>query len=76
MNNTVSVIDTATNTVLGTIAVGPDPVGVAVNSNGNLVYVANNGSNTVSVIDTTQGLLGAVTATITVGTSPYGVAVY
>jgi YVTN family beta-propeller protein len=33
-NKNVSVIDTATKTVLGTINVGFDPLGVVVNSNG------------------------------------------
>ena len=38
--NTVSVIDTATNTVIGTpIPVGSSPVGVAVTPDGSKVYV-------------------------------------
>src|SRR5947207_2703282 len=42
ISNTVSVIDTATNVVVGTpIAVGFTPFGVAVNPAGTRVYVAN-----------------------------------
>ena len=42
--NTVSVIDTATNTVVSTIPVGTCPQGVAVNPAGTRVYVTNDGS--------------------------------
>jgi YVTN family beta-propeller protein len=51
-DNTVSVIDTGTNTVVGTIAVGSGPCGAAVTPDGGKVYVANSVDNTVSVIDT------------------------
>jgi DNA-binding beta-propeller fold protein YncE len=49
----VSVIDTTTNTVVTTIPVdtGTTPTGVAVTPDGEHVYVANQGSNPVSVID-------------------------
>ena len=51
-SGTVSVINTATNTVVGgPIAVGAQPTGVAVSGDGTRVYVAN-GDDTVSVIDT------------------------
>ncbi|MEU9480463.1 beta-propeller fold lactonase family protein [Streptomyces sp. NPDC048191] len=72
--DTVSVVDTATNTVIGQpITVGDAPVGVAVSPNGTRVYVANSGSNTVSVISTaTNTVIGQP---ITVGTSPAGLAV-
>lgn len=49
-SNTVSVIDTATNTVTATVNVGSYPIGVAVNPAGTLVYVANSESHTVSVL--------------------------
>ena len=71
-SNTVSVIDTATNTVTATVPVGKCPMGVAVSPDGTKVYVANEGSNNVSVIDTATN---TVTATVTVGKSPYGIAV-
>jgi YVTN family beta-propeller protein len=63
-DNTVSVIDTATNTVVGLpIPVGSAPYGVAVTSDGSKVYVT--GAYGVAVIDTATD---AVTATIPVET--------
>jgi YVTN family beta-propeller protein len=70
--NTVSVIDTATNTVTTTITVGSFPHQVAVTPDGTTAYTGNDGSGSVSVIDTTTN---TVTTTITVGTGPTGVAV-
>ena len=49
---TVSVIDTATNTVVATVPVGSSLIGVAVTPDGAFVYVTNTGSGTVSVIAT------------------------
>ena len=72
LSNTVSVIDTANDTVTATIPVGNFPKGVAVSPDGSRVYVANNSSGTVSVIDTASN---TVTDTISVGNSPVGVAV-
>lgn len=68
--NDVSVIDAATNTVIGTtILVGTDPEGVVVNPAGTRVYVANFAGNTVSVIDTaTNTVIGTP---ISVGTNPH-----
>ena len=59
-SNGVSVIDTATNTVMGApIPGGGAPYGVAVNPAGTRVYVANV-SGSVSVIDTaTNTVIGA-----------------
>jgi len=71
-SNTVSVIDTATNTVVSTIPVGISPGGVAVTPDGSKVYVTNFLSNTVSVIATATN---TVVSTIPVGTDPAGVAV-
>jgi YVTN family beta-propeller protein len=65
------VIDTGTNTVVATIPVG-DLVGVAITPDGTRTYVANLGSNTVSVIDTATN---TVVATIAVGLFPLGVAI-
>ena len=70
--NTVSVIDTATNTVTATVVVGSRPEGVAVAPDGKFVYVANFGSNNVSVIAAAGN---TVTATVAVGSFPIGVAV-
>jgi YVTN family beta-propeller protein len=52
IDGTVSVIDTATNMVMTTLTVGSAPEGVAVTPDGRHAYVANEGSNNVSVIDT------------------------
>ena len=46
----VSAIDAATNNLIATIPVGNNPAGVAVTPDGAKIYVANFGSNTVSVI--------------------------
>ena len=72
---TVSVIDTATNTVIGgPIPVGAGASGVAVTSDGSKVYVANYVSNTVSVIDTaTNTVIGGP---IPVGTGPFAVSIF
>jgi YVTN family beta-propeller protein len=78
-NSVVSVIDTATNTVVGApIAVGNgscfvDPFGVAITPDGAHVYVANYSDNTVSVIATaTNTVFGGP---IPVGNGPWGVAI-
>ena len=60
-------IDTATNTVIGTIGVGTFLDGVGVTPDGLHVYVANLGSNNVSVISTTTN---TVTATVPAGSQP------
>ena len=48
--NAVMVIDGRTNTVVATVDVDSLPQGVAVNTRTNAVYVANQDSNTVSVL--------------------------
>jgi YVTN family beta-propeller protein len=80
----VSVIDTATNTVVATItienlpqcspsfSVGCEPAGVAITPDGAFAYVANQGGFTVSVIDTATH---TVVKTIEVGGAPWGVAI-
>ena len=71
-DNTVSVIDTATNTVVGSpITVGGQPFGVAVTSN--KVYVTNINDGTISVIDTATNTVEG--SPISVGIQPQGVAV-
>ena len=71
-SNTVSVINTSSNTVIATVDVRNNPHGVAVNPAGTKVYVTNEEDKTVSVIDTATN---TVTATVNVGKQPYGVAV-
>jgi YVTN family beta-propeller protein len=74
LSNTVSVIDTATNAVVASPAVGNAPQSVAVNAAATRAYVTNSGGvGSVSVIDTaTNAVVGAA---ITVGSNPFGVAV-
>lgn len=64
VSGTVSVIDTATNTVVKTIEVGLHPVGMALSPKGDRVYVTNANSDTVSVINTATD---TVTKTLNVG---------
>jgi YVTN family beta-propeller protein len=71
-SNNVSVIDTATNQVVATVAVGSTPFGVAVTSDGTHTYVTNRDSNSVSVIDTATN---QVVTTVAVGSQPLGVAI-
>jgi S-layer protein (TIGR01567 family) len=71
-SNTVSVIDTSTNTVIATVNAGSWPWGVAVNPMGTKVYVTNCNIDTVSIIDTATN---TVKGTVNVGTYPYGIAI-
>ena len=59
--------------VRATIAVGSQPVDVVVSADGKRVYVANNGDNTISVIDTTTNT--TIDTPITVGSNPWDVAI-
>ncbi|MFB6674482.1 YncE family protein, partial [Streptomyces sp. NPDC056390] len=71
--DTVSVIDTRTNTVVGSpIPVGDDPGAVATDTLRGRAYVTNRLSNTVSVIDTRADTV--VGSPIAVGGLPAGVA--
>src|SRR5262245_44086556 len=70
--NTVSVMDTATNTVVATVPVGAAPFGVAVTPNGAFAYVTNVSDNTVSVI---SAATNSVVATVPVGTNAFSLAI-
>ena len=73
-NNTVTIINTADNTVLvENLAVGPNPAGIALTPDGSKAYVVNNGGNTVSVIN--AATLSEELPVITVGTQPTGIAI-
>lgn len=65
-SNTVSLIDTSTNSVIATVNVENVPFGISASPKGTKVFLVNGVSGTVSVIDTTTN---AVTATIPVGYS-------
>ena len=89
-DNTVSVFDasrcgasdaTGCASPTATVHVGNGPTGVAIDQATDSVYVANNGGDTVSVIDgatcdaTHQTGCEAVPATVTVGNGPFGIGV-
>lgn len=70
--NSVSVVDTTTDTVVGApIPVGTNPQGIAVDTTLHHVYVANQGDNTISVID---GATNTVLGTIATAAAPSGLA--
>ena len=50
-DNSLSIINTNSNTVVSTVVVGTGPFGVAVVPDGKTVYTANLYDNTISVID-------------------------
>lgn len=74
-NNVVSVIDTATNSVINTIPVAGGTIGMAINPAGTRLYAAHTyyyATDQVSVVDLTQDRW---VATVTVGGWPHGIAV-
>ena len=58
--------------MVATIPVGLGPIGVAITPDGTRVYVTNDNSDTISVIDTATN---TVVATIPVGSGPVAVAI-
>lgn len=72
-DDTVSVIDVATNVVTNTITVGTSPIGVALTPDGSQTYVANNDDNSVSVINTVvNSVVNVISPT---GDSPEGISI-
>src|SRR5262249_17350847 len=73
-SNSVSVFNTASNTVPATVPLGFFPSAVAIPPDGPRAYVTNTGTGNVSVIDTASN---TVTATVALGTGtgPIGVAI-
>src|SRR5205814_1442852 len=68
----VSVIDTATNTVIATIPVGATgPIAVAITRDGSRAYVTIRDSNNITVVDTTTN---AVVSSFPI-TCPTGIAI-
>lgn len=65
-------IDTATNTAGTPIAVGSEPVGVAITPDGETAYVANFGSDSVTPIDTATN---TAAPPIAAGTQPTDIAI-
>ena len=77
-SSSVSVINTSTNEVVATVAVGDYPQWVAVSADGSRVYVAS-GDGSVSVINTTtntSALVGSVDSPAGVAVSPDGSRLY
>jgi YVTN family beta-propeller protein len=72
-DNAVRVIDTKSQTVVGSIHVGANPLGVAVDPDSRHAFVTNNAENSVSVIDTASGKL---IKNVPVGDNPASVAVF
>ena len=71
--DTVTVIDTATNTVTGEITVGTNVGGIAFTPDGTTAFVAVFGTNSVAVVDVaTDAVVGAP---ITVGSGPSDIVV-
>ena len=69
-SNNVSVINGATNTVIGSVQVGTTPGGVAYDGANGYLYVANHGSKNVSVLN---GVTDTVVGSVPVGNYPSGV---
>ncbi|MBB6215877.1 YVTN family beta-propeller protein [Anaerosolibacter carboniphilus] len=73
LDDSVSVINTAINSVITTIVnVGDAPIGVAITPDGTKAYVTNASGDTVSVINT---LTNSILVVIPVGGVPNGVAI-
>jgi len=70
-DNSVSVIDLGTGTVVATVPVSAGPHGMSATPDGRTVYVSGDGSSEVSVIDTAND---RVTRKIEVGKTPHGLA--
>lgn len=66
-DNTVAIIETTGNTIVGTVSVGTSPVGVAVSLDGEYVYVSCSGDDLVFVIDANTEMIANA---ITVGAAP------
>src|SRR2546429_80045 len=78
-SNSVSVINTASSSVVAVVPVGVQPLQAAISPDGAFAYITNSGwflgnlgNNDVSVIDTASN---SVVATIPVGSNPVGLAI-
>ncbi len=76
---TVDIINTANDTIGGSVQVGLGPTSITLDTFLNRLYVANTADNTVTVLDATSVALGVnppirVLATTTVGAAPVSVA--
>lgn len=75
---TISIIQTSTNTVVGTIPGFSGPFAIVIAADGKHAYVTNFGSNNFSPVGTTVSVVdlktNTISAVITVGTQPSGIA--
>jgi YVTN family beta-propeller protein len=73
-------INTTTNTVVTTVPVGANPIGVAITPNGAFAYVANGTSSSISIINTTSNTVVAtipgMAVPIFLAVTPNGAFVY
>ena len=76
-DGTVSVIATASNSVVATIplAVGAKPRGIAISPDGQTAWVADNGDDTVSVIATATNTVSGAPIPLPAGAKPDGIAI-
>ena len=70
-SNTVSILDLVNNTLVTNVAIGSQPVAVAVNPNWINAYVANYGDGTLSEVNLSNY---TVSRTVSIGTAPQSVA--
>jgi len=70
-NNVVHVYDETGHAIGGAIAVGASPWGIAYDPHDGLLYVANNGSNSIQTIDPVSD---TATTTTTIADTPYAIA--
>jgi YVTN family beta-propeller protein len=74
LSGTVSVITDNSATITNISSIGINPIGMAATPDGSLIFVANNGSHSVNVIDTSQDDVISMIGTGN-GTGPWGVTV-
>jgi len=71
--DSVTVIDTETNTVIATIPVGNGPKGILLNEDGTRAYVTNHDDDTVSVINTAdKSVIATIDLAPSGGDGPWG----
>jgi YVTN family beta-propeller protein len=71
-SDSVSVIESSSNAVVGTVPVGDAPAAVAISPDGSRALVVNEGDDTVSVVDVASDVV--VGTPIAVGDEPRGIA--
>ncbi|MCO1602093.1 YncE family protein [Desulfosporosinus nitroreducens] len=77
VNDTVTVINTATNTILTTIPLpaGSGPIGIAITPDGSRAYVTNFANDTVTVINTATNTILTTILVLPAGSASNGIAI-